>query len=238
MIKLHNNVHIHKTAKLIPHDVLNGFLKKVRPDEDFGSYERIGCIEIMDNVYVAMNAVILPDVRIGENCIITAGSVVSSDIPPNSIVAGNPAKVVGDFDSYVASRKMLKGQSVSFTNQLLPDEIVEQQWERFEKKREEKKQRAEKKQTTVEKAHVSMDLNDGTLEDKLLSLLTSEFPEVDFLNEEHLIEDEVLDSLQIISIMALIEKSFGVKILRNLMDEEHFDSVHLMAETIKEHMGK
>lgn len=145
MIKLHNNVHIHKTAKLIPHDVLNGFLKKVRPDEDFGSYERIGCIEIMDNVYVAMNAVILPDVRIGENCIITAGSVVSSDIPPNSIVAGNPAKVVGDFDSYVASRKMLKGQSVSFTNQLLPDEIVEQQWERFEKKREEKKQRAEKK---------------------------------------------------------------------------------------------
>lgn len=238
MIKLHNNVHIHKTAKLIPHDVLNGFLKKVRPDEDFGSYERIGCIEIMDNVYVAMNAVILPDVRIGENCIITAGSVVSSDIPLNSIVAGNPAKVVGDFDSYVASRKMLKGQSVSFTNQLLPDEIVEQQWERFEKKREEKKQRAEKKQTTVEKAHVSMDLNDGTLEDKLLSLLTSEFPEVDFLNEEHLIEDEVLDSLQIISIMALIEKSFGVKIPRNLMDEEHFDSVHLMAETIKEHMGK
>lgn len=123
-------------------------------------------------------------------------------------------------------------------NQLHPDEIVEQQWERFEKKREEKKQRAEKKQTTVEKAHVSMDLNEGTLEDKLLSLLTSEFPEIDFLNEEHLIEEEVLDSLQIISIMALIEKSFGVKKPRNLMDEEHFDSVHLMAETIKEHMGK
>lgn len=101
-----------------------------------------------------------------------------------------------------------------------------------------KKQRAEKKQTKVEKAHVSMDLNEGTLEDKLLSLLTSEFPEIDFLNEEHLIEDEVLDSLQINSIMALIEKSFGVKIPRNLMGEEHFDSVHLMAETIKEHMGK
>ena len=54
MIKLHNNVHIHKTAKLIPHDVLNGFLKKVRPDEDFGSYERIGCIEIMDTWIMSM----------------------------------------------------------------------------------------------------------------------------------------------------------------------------------------
>lgn len=146
MIKLHNNVHIHKTAKLVPHDMLNVFLKKARPEEDFGAKERLGCIEIMDNVYVAMNAVILPNVLIGENCIIAAGSVVSSDIPANSIVAGNPAKVIRNFDEYVVSRKMMKNQSASFKNQLLPDEIVEKQWEFFKQKREAKRRRIESTQ--------------------------------------------------------------------------------------------
>lgn len=133
LIRLHNNVTIHKNAKLIPHDVINKFIKKGYPDINFGSLERIGCIEIMDNVYVSTNVIILPDVRINKNCIITAGSVVTSDIPENSIVAGNPAKVIGRFDTYVAFRRMRK--YVSFKNQELPDEVALEQWKLFEKKR-------------------------------------------------------------------------------------------------------
>lgn len=37
---------------------------------------------------------ILPGVTIGDNCVIGAGSIVTRDVPPNSIVAGNPAKVI------------------------------------------------------------------------------------------------------------------------------------------------
>ena len=88
----------------------------------------------MDNVYIAANVTILPDVRIGPNSIVTAGSVVKSDIPENSIATGNPAVVIGRFDMYMALRRMNKGQAVDFKNQELPDEIAEEQWRKFEKK--------------------------------------------------------------------------------------------------------
>lgn len=133
LIKLHNNVIIDKRALLIPHDVLNWFLKTAYPDADFGHYEKIGCIEIMDNVYVSAKVIILADVKINKNCIISAGSVVTSDIPENSIVSGVPAKPVGRFDMFVALRKMSKNQRVSFINQRLPDDFAEKEWEHFEK---------------------------------------------------------------------------------------------------------
>ncbi len=134
LIKLHNNVRIHKTAIIVTHDVVNGFLKNAKPDWDFGHTERLGCVEIMDNVYVAMNVVIMPDVRIGKNCIITAGSVVTSDIPENSVASGNPAKPIGRFDMYMALRRMSKNQNVKFKNQELPDDLAIEQWAKFEQK--------------------------------------------------------------------------------------------------------
>ncbi len=51
-------------------------------------------IVIEDNVWITMNAVILPGVTIGKNSIIGAGSVVTKSVPPNSLVGGNPAKVI------------------------------------------------------------------------------------------------------------------------------------------------
>lgn len=52
-------------------------------------------LTIEDNVYVGARTIIMPGVkRIGENSIISAGSVVNKPVPPNSIVAGNPAKVI------------------------------------------------------------------------------------------------------------------------------------------------
>lgn len=135
LIKLHDNVVIDKRVLLNPHDVLNWFLKTAYPDADFGHYEKIGCIEIMDNVYVSAHVQILADVRINKNCIISAGSVVTSDIPENSIVSGVPAKPVGRFDLFVALRKMSKNQRVYFKNQHLSSEIAEKEWKRFEKHR-------------------------------------------------------------------------------------------------------
>lgn len=134
MIRLHDNVVVHKTAKLVPHDMLNSFLSACDPKADFGHRERLGCIELMDNVYIAMNVTVMPNVRINKNCIISAGSVVASDIPENSIASGVPAKPTGRFDMFVALRKMTRGQAVKFKNQELPDEIAAAEWERFEKK--------------------------------------------------------------------------------------------------------
>ena len=136
MIRLHDNVVVHKTAKLVPHDMLNSFLSASYPETDFGYRERLGCIELMDNVYVAMNVTIMPNVRINRNCIISAGSVVTSDIPENSVASGIPAKPVGRFDMFVALRKLTKKQAVKFKNQELPPEIAAAEWERFDKRHE------------------------------------------------------------------------------------------------------
>ena len=53
-----------------------------------------GCPVICDGVNIGANTVIIGEITIGENSIIAAGSVVVKDVPPNSIVAGNPAKVI------------------------------------------------------------------------------------------------------------------------------------------------
>ncbi len=56
-------------------------------------------VKIGDNVWIGMNAVILKGVTIGENSVVAAGSVVTKDVEPNVVVAGNPAAVVKRFAS-------------------------------------------------------------------------------------------------------------------------------------------
>lgn len=53
-----------------------------------------GAVKIEKNVWIGEGVVILPNVTIGENCIIGANSVVTRDIPKNSVVGGNPARVI------------------------------------------------------------------------------------------------------------------------------------------------
>ena len=51
-------------------------------------------VMIEDDVFVGMNTIILKGVRIGLGSVIGAGSVVTTDIPPNVVAAGNPARVL------------------------------------------------------------------------------------------------------------------------------------------------
>jgi acetyltransferase-like isoleucine patch superfamily enzyme len=46
------------------------------------------------NAWIGMGSVILPGVRIGEGCVVGAGSVVTRDVEPFSVAAGNPARVL------------------------------------------------------------------------------------------------------------------------------------------------
>ncbi len=55
-------------------------------------------IVLEKNVWIGDSAIVCKGVRVGENSIVGAGSVVTKDVPPNVVVAGNPAKVVKHLD--------------------------------------------------------------------------------------------------------------------------------------------
>ena len=53
-----------------------------------------GSVKIEKNVWIGEGVAILPNVTIGENSIIGANSVVTKNIPKNSVVGGNPARII------------------------------------------------------------------------------------------------------------------------------------------------
>ncbi|MDT7570388.1 MAG: hypothetical protein QOE05_562 [Actinomycetota bacterium] len=57
-------------------------------------------VVIGDRVWVGTRAVVLKGVTIGDGAVVAAGAIVTKDVPPNAVVAGIPAKVVGSADSW------------------------------------------------------------------------------------------------------------------------------------------
>lgn len=68
-------------------------------------YTKIGKITIGDNVFVGADTLVLPNVKIGDNSIIGARSVVSKDVPENTVYAGNPARFICTLDEYLEKNK-------------------------------------------------------------------------------------------------------------------------------------
>ncbi|WP_409201303.1 acyltransferase [Paracoccus aurantius] len=63
--------------------------------------DAVGPVIIKDNVFIGRGATILPGVSIGPCAIVGAGAVVSRDVPPNSVVAGNPARFIRTLDEHL-----------------------------------------------------------------------------------------------------------------------------------------
>jgi maltose O-acetyltransferase len=55
-------------------------------------------IVIEDNVWLGGGAILLPGVRIGRNAVVGAGAVVPRSVPANTVVAGNPARVIREIE--------------------------------------------------------------------------------------------------------------------------------------------
>lgn len=134
LIKVHNNVRIASNVSFVTHDVTHTMLNK-RYNNEFLNNEIVGCIEIMDNVFVGTNVTILNNVRIGPNAIVAAGAVVTKDVPPNSVVGGVPARVICSMDEYVAKRKTSYPDELKPTRQEVSDALVAYLWEDFESSR-------------------------------------------------------------------------------------------------------
>lgn len=84
-----NNVHITGDCQFLTHDGSTLILRK-----DIPTLELTAPIEIDNDVFIGFRTLILPGIKIGNNCIIGAGSVVNKNIPDNSVAVGNPCRVI------------------------------------------------------------------------------------------------------------------------------------------------
>ena len=100
LIYIHNNVKIASNVEFITHDIIYKMLNDKNMEKE-SFVERMGCIEINDNVFIGSGTKIMYNTRIGYNVIIGAGSLVTKDIPDNSVYGGVPAKYICSFDEYV-----------------------------------------------------------------------------------------------------------------------------------------
>ena len=99
-ITLGNNVHITHEVSFVTHDGGTLLFRDKIPDLEITKPIIVG-----DNVYIGIKSIILPGVKIGNNCIIAAGSVVSKDVPDNSVVGGVPARFIKTTDAYLEGIK-------------------------------------------------------------------------------------------------------------------------------------
>ncbi|HOT96882.1 MAG TPA: acyltransferase [bacterium] len=97
LIKIGNRVTIANFVQFVNHHGETWVCREEDPN-----VQMFGPIIIDDNCVIGQSVILLPNIHIGANCIIGAGSVVVNDIPPNSIAMGVPARVLGSTDKLKA----------------------------------------------------------------------------------------------------------------------------------------
>lgn len=95
LITIGNHVTLAPGVKFMNHDGGVWVFRKEHPNIDV-----IAPIVIRDNVFVGMYSIILPGVTIGENSVVGAGSIVTRDVEPGSLVVGIPARRLKSIDEY------------------------------------------------------------------------------------------------------------------------------------------
>ena len=88
LIALHNNIRIASNVTFLTHDVMHTVFSNIEK-QDY--QEKLGCIEVFDNVFIGSGSIIMYDTKIGPNAIVAAGSV--------------PARVIGSFEDILKRRK-------------------------------------------------------------------------------------------------------------------------------------
>lgn len=68
---------------------------------------------VKDNAIIGGCAVILPNTTVGESSVVAAGSTVTKDVPPKTVVMGSPAKPIMTRDEYEAKKKVFTAKSVT-----------------------------------------------------------------------------------------------------------------------------
>lgn len=103
LVSIGDNTTISFDVVFVTHDAATRVIRHL-PD---GDPETViyGPIHVGINCFIGCRSILLPNVTIGDNSIIGAGSVVNRSIPANSVAAGNPCKVICTLDEYRAKHQ-------------------------------------------------------------------------------------------------------------------------------------
>jgi hypothetical protein len=93
LIEIEDGCRISADVRILAHDAT--------PFRDLG-VTRLGRVRLLRDTFIGERAIILPGVTIGPRAMVAAGSLVSRDVGPGVLVSGNPARVYGQFDDYLA----------------------------------------------------------------------------------------------------------------------------------------
>jgi len=105
LINIGDNCTIAPGVRLIAHDAST---------KQFLGYTKIGRITIESNCFIGDSVLVLPSVTIGKGSVVGAGSVVTKDVLPGMVVAGNPARVICSVDKYLGKVKKLAVKKTIF----------------------------------------------------------------------------------------------------------------------------
>tara|TARA_R110000868_G_scaffold90110_1_gene250379 strand:+ start:15366 stop:15905 length:540 start_codon:yes stop_codon:yes gene_type:complete len=95
LISIGNKVTITNGTRFINHDGSTWLI-----EDEKGRRQLFRKIVIGNNVFIGMNVILMPGVKIGDNVVVAAGSVVTKSVPANTIVGGNPAKYICEYEDY------------------------------------------------------------------------------------------------------------------------------------------
>lgn len=95
LVTIGNHCTLAPDVSLVTHDGAAWIFTDAEP-----SLQKFGRITIGDNCFIGLRAIIMPGVTIGPNSIVGAGSLVTKNVPPNTVVAGSPARPICDVETY------------------------------------------------------------------------------------------------------------------------------------------
>lgn len=128
LIEIGNDVTLAPRVHILAHDAST--------KRELG-YTIIGKVNIGNNVFVGAGSMILPNVNIGDNVVIGAHSVISKDIPSNSVVVGNPAKVIKSYQDYMIEKKLLLESNPTYDYSYTINNITEEKRNQMKQELEE-----------------------------------------------------------------------------------------------------
>lgn len=126
LISIGNNVRMCEGVKFINYRPTAEHFDKVLGNGANPMLRDLGSIVIEDNVFVGSKVMILPNVVIGKNSLILDGSVISESIPENSVVWGNPGRVVDNIFSWYQHLISINEAYPWYNKKLNHDEIVQE----------------------------------------------------------------------------------------------------------------